>query len=113
MRVLPQEGVTHMAALGHTASFEELEAKVVAWLRHQEAIGIVRSKGPVQMDLSAVGAPGQAAPQAAPQNPGQANWGSLQKQIAELSALVKGGGKGGYSTGGKGGWSNWQGHAFF
>ena len=109
MRVLPEGAVTHMTAMGRQTSFEDLEAKVVAWLKNQEALGIVRSKHGGAMDLSSMaGQPmAQPAPIPATAAPVQ-NYEAMQRQIAELSAMVKGGG--GKGNGGFGKGAPWSGY---
>ena len=90
MRVLPQAGVDHVSAGARCGSFEELEVKVLNWIRNQEAMGIVRNQKATPMDLGQVGATGESGPLA-----------SVQQQLAELSAMVKGNGKGGIGS-----WAN-------
>ena len=62
MRMLPQAGVDHVSAGARCGSFEELEAKVLNWIRNQEAMGIVRNQKATPMHLGHVGTAAEAGP---------------------------------------------------
>ena len=108
MRVLPQTAVDHVSAVARGTSYDELEAKVLNWIRNQEAMGIVRSKA-TPMEL------GEISSSLGPQEPlttVQQQLATAQKQVAELSAMVKGGGKGQWNSAGKGGGTFGKGSAW-